>query len=402
MSIEGQPESPDPVKLAAIRYDLSSAFSAGDDSDGEDFDLDSFRARRLAERETDAQSEPEGNHIEQNQGGSLSPQFAIRRSADVVILDNATTSEPISPFAMARHEISIETPSTSSTSSSDTALTKGSHVEDGDEEPASPYPHLRSGVSNERDEDVDPDIPTQSFEDISLEEDEDGVVTPTSARSPRSGARSPQSAGFHTSQQGDANILRNRGLPIASSTSPGATSGTTTASPAFTAQFKKTKKTGGRSALQKVISKTRPTYLPPKPKEEDVKHLKVWEDMMKKSKQAGEPAAHPCLCFTNGMLLKEEKRKQGLHRRREAHEKEVEESIPRWQEEVLPDWRRVLREPSLRELWWRGIPPKLRGQLWEKAVGNPLQIDKGRCRIRFTHGNLTLVSLEFQMHLRRA
>ena len=55
----------------------------------------------------------------------------------------------------------------------------------------------------------------------------------------------------------------------------------------------------------------------------------------------------------------------------------MEESIPRWQQDVVPDWRRVMREPPLRALWWRGIPPKLRGQLWEKAVGNPLQIGKG-------------------------
>jgi TBC1 domain family member 14 len=96
------------------------------------------------------------------------------------------------------------------------------------------------------------------------------------------------------------------------------------------------------------------------------------------------------------MLLKEEKRKQELQRRREAHEKEVEESIPRWQQEVLPDWRRVLREPSLRQLWWRGIPPKLRGQLWEKAVGNPLQIGKGLCHAKLIYGKSTLnINFEF-------
>ena len=44
----------------------------------------------------------------------------------------------------------------------------------------------------------------------------------------------------------------------------------------------------GPSALDKVISKTRPTFLPPKPKTEDLKHLADWEAMMKQSRAAGE------------------------------------------------------------------------------------------------------------------
>jgi TBC1 domain family member 14 len=284
MSTEEQSQTQDPVELAAIRSDISNAFSAGDDSDGEDFDLDSFRARRLAEQEATAQSEPEENHTKRSQGDPFSPQFAVRRSSDAVVLEKDISSQLISPFAVAHHETSMETPSTSS---SHTALMSEKYVKDENEEPASPYPHLRSSTSNEQDENLDPDIPTQSFEDISLEEDDEGAVTPTSARSP--GARSPQSDGFHTPQRSDSNIGGNGVLPIPSSFSSGYPSTSAPASaPAFAAQFKKTKKTG-RSALQKVISKTRPTHLPPKPQEEDAKHLKVWEDMMKKSKQAGEP-----------------------------------------------------------------------------------------------------------------
>lgn len=43
----------------------------------------------------------------------------------------------------------------------------------------------------------------------------------------------------------------------------------------------------GPSALEQVISKTRPSYLPPKPKPEDMKHLSDWEAMMKQSRIAG-------------------------------------------------------------------------------------------------------------------
>jgi TBC1 domain family member 14 len=302
MSTEEQSQTQDPVELAAIRSDISNAFSAGDDSDGEDFDLDSFRARRLAEQQATAQSEPEENHTKRSQGDPFSPQFAVRRSADVVVGENVISSKLVSPFAVAHQETSMETPSTSS---SHTALTNKKYVEDENEEPVSPYPHLRSSTSNEQDEDLDSDMPTQSFEDISLEEDDEGAVTPTSARSP--GARSPQSGGFHTPQRGDSNIGGNGVLPVPLSTSSGYPSESATASaPAFAAQFKKTKKTG-RSALQKVISKTRPTHLPPKPKEEDVKHLKVWEDMMKKSKQAGEPDCVSMWYRTNALFERGEK-----------------------------------------------------------------------------------------------
>ena len=43
----------------------------------------------------------------------------------------------------------------------------------------------------------------------------------------------------------------------------------------------------GPSALEKVMSRTRPTYLPPKPKHEDNKHMADWENIMKQSRAAG-------------------------------------------------------------------------------------------------------------------
>lgn len=64
-------------------------------------------------------------------------------------------------------------------------------------------------------------------------------------------------------------------------------------------------------------------------------------------------------------------------RHKEARAQAIEESIPVWEREILPDWRNVFRQPKLKQLWWKGIPTKLRGQLWEKAVGNPLQLSKG-------------------------
>lgn len=354
-SDEGHPQVSNTVEIAAIRSEVSNAFSMEDDSDGEQFDIDSFRARRQAELEATAEPEPDESYMEQAQ----SPKYIIRNSADLVVQEAAVTSQPVSPFAVAYNGTDSEPPLSAKLHS---ASLEDQPKEYQNPEPHSPYPHVRTTSINEQDEGVEVDMPSQSFEDISLEGDvgEEGVATPNSARTPGSGfgdTHSPRSAGFSTHQQASsAAAATSHPLPVSNPVPP---SGATDVSgQAFDAQFKRSKKAGGRSALQKMVSRTRPTHLPPKPKEEDVKHLKVWEEMMKKSRYA------------------EEKRRQELKRRREAHEKEVEESIPRWQQEIVPDWRRVMREPALRALWWRGIPPKLRGQLWEKAVGNPLQMGK--------------------------
>jgi TBC1 domain family member 14 len=52
-------------------------------------------------------------------------------------------------------------------------------------------------------------------------------------------------------------------------------------------QKHKVKRSSGPSAFEKVVNKTRPTFLPPKSRDEDQKHLAVWEKMMKRSLAAG-------------------------------------------------------------------------------------------------------------------
>jgi hypothetical protein len=46
-------------------------------------------------------------------------------------------------------------------------------------------------------------------------------------------------------------------------------------------------RSAGPSAFEKVMSKTRPTFLPPKSRQEDNKHLADWQAMMKQSRAAG-------------------------------------------------------------------------------------------------------------------
>lgn len=119
----------------------------------------------------------------------------------------------------------------------------------------------------------------------------------------------------------------------------------------------------GPSALEKVISKTRPSFLPPKSRDEDQKHLSDWEKMMMRSRAA------------------EENRRKALQERRIARELWVERSLHIWEKEILPDWKIVHRNPAMRKLWWSGIPTKLRATMWERAVGNSLALSKDTYRI---------------------
>lgn len=107
-----------------------------------------------------------------------------------------------------------------------------------------------------------------------------------------------------------------------------------------------------------VLARTRPSWLPPKDQKEDKRHLKEWEQMMARAA--------------------ENEKKRAL-KEREMQETKVEmrDSIARiWDQHVLPNWDLVLKEPRTRELWWRGVTPRSRGVVWQKAIGNELELSE--------------------------
>lgn len=106
------------------------------------------------------------------------------------------------------------------------------------------------------------------------------------------------------------------------------------------------------SALEQHVSRTRMTTLPPKARDEDVRHLSDFEAMMKSYKAAERRRAE-----------EDEERK----RRKDA---QLAESIKVWSEEILPSWTRARREARLKQVWCRGAPPNLRGRVWQLACGN--------------------------------
>ncbi|KAL8668299.1 MAG: hypothetical protein Q9168_007070, partial [Polycauliona sp. 1 TL-2023] len=109
---------------------------------------------------------------------------------------------------------------------------------------------------------------------------------------------------------------------------------------------------------EKVLSRTRPSWLPPKDQKEEKKHLKEYQRMMESSLEA-------------------ERKKAARAAVEKCAEDDTKNTLLRiWEEHVLPNWDQAMREPRTRELWWRGIAPRSRGRVWQKAIGNDLTLSE--------------------------
>jgi hypothetical protein len=116
------------------------------------------------------------------------------------------------------------------------------------------------------------------------------------------------------------------------------------------------------STFEKVLSHTRPSYLPPKDKVEDETHLHQWEEMMARAREA------------------EKGRKKQADARRLQREKRIAAATPSW-DALLSDPEfsadKVRANEVLRKMWFEGAPTYLRGKAWSLAIGNPLAMSKG-------------------------
>jgi len=103
-----------------------------------------------------------------------------------------------------------------------------------------------------------------------------------------------------------------------------------------------------------VLSRTRPSWLPPKNPAEEKRHLKEYQRMM-------------------ALSLEAERKKEAEQKARVTCRDDTASSLLRiWEEHVLPNWTAVVGMKRTRELWWRGVSPRSRGVVWQRAVGNEL------------------------------
>ena len=103
-----------------------------------------------------------------------------------------------------------------------------------------------------------------------------------------------------------------------------------------------------------ILSRTRPSWLPPKDPKEERRHLKEYQRMMSASLEA-------------------ERRKSQKLRSQECEKDSTRDVLNRvWHYFCEDTTDLVTIDKRVYSLCSRGIPPKLRGKVWQRAVGNSL------------------------------
>ncbi|XP_065602231.1 TBC1 domain family member 12 isoform X2 [Cyrtonyx montezumae] len=108
-----------------------------------------------------------------------------------------------------------------------------------------------------------------------------------------------------------------------------------------------------------LILEDRPANLPAKSVEEALRHRQEYDEMVAEAKKREIKEAH--------------KRKK-IMRERFKQEDNIASAMVIWVNEILPNWEGVRATRRVRELWWQGLPPSVRGKVWSLAVGNELNI----------------------------
>ncbi|GMG19685.1 unnamed protein product [[Candida] boidinii] len=100
------------------------------------------------------------------------------------------------------------------------------------------------------------------------------------------------------------------------------------------------------------LSITRPAYLPPKDRYESLKHKQDYEVLMSIAVQ--------------NEVNEEQKKLKHLNVAR----KQQSLDLITWREKILPNYNKLIGLPQTRELWWRGLPDKIRSTIWLKQSIN--------------------------------
>uniref|UniRef100_A0A4W4GKJ0 Rab-GAP TBC domain-containing protein n=1 Tax=Electrophorus electricus TaxID=8005 RepID=A0A4W4GKJ0_ELEEL len=118
-----------------------------------------------------------------------------------------------------------------------------------------------------------------------------------------------------------------------------------------------------------LILEERPANLPAKPEEEAQRHRQEYNEMVAEAKKRE---------------LKEAQKKKQQMKERFRQEESIASAMVVWNTEILPNWDSMRSTRKVKDLWWQGLPPNVRGRVWSLAIGNDLNI---------TAGILTLKSL---------
>ncbi|XP_011695167.1 PREDICTED: TBC1 domain family member 14-like isoform X1 [Wasmannia auropunctata] len=115
-------------------------------------------------------------------------------------------------------------------------------------------------------------------------------------------------------------------------------------------------KVGGSTAL---IQQPRPPNLPAKNALEEERHRKQYNAILEAARKRE---------------LREEKERKQQRECQLKEEKRLAEDSNTWNVYVLPKFESVRNTKRVRELWWRGLPPSVRGRVWKLAISNNLNV----------------------------
>ncbi|XP_058527128.1 TBC1 domain family member 12 isoform X1 [Ochotona princeps] len=108
-----------------------------------------------------------------------------------------------------------------------------------------------------------------------------------------------------------------------------------------------------------LILEDRPSNLPAKSVEEALRHRQEYDEMVAEAKKRE---------------IKEAYKRKRIMKERFKQEENIANAMVIWINEILPNWEVMRSTRRVRELWWQGLPPSVRGKVWSLAVGNELNI----------------------------
>lgn len=108
-----------------------------------------------------------------------------------------------------------------------------------------------------------------------------------------------------------------------------------------------------------LILEDRPANLPAKSVHETLRHRQEYDEMVAEAKKRE---------------VKEAQRRKKQMKERFKQEENIASAMVIWNTDILPNWDAMRNTRRVRDLWWQGLPPSVRGKVWSLAVGNELNI----------------------------
>ena len=105
-----------------------------------------------------------------------------------------------------------------------------------------------------------------------------------------------------------------------------------------------------------ILSRTRPSWLPPKDRQEEKRHLKEYQKMMAAA------------------IETERRREEKMYQQRTAKDTTREALTQVWSQYVADSRDALDTDDAIKDLWWQGVTSKLRGKIWQRAIGNQLAL----------------------------